>query len=203
MTHFNQAANSWDTPEKIKQNQTYSEKIKLNLKKNDFKNVLEVGCGTGLLGANFINGKNNFLGIDTSVGMLEIFDQKFKNNSSVKSKLLNLEENDLQDSDSRFDLIISSMAFHHLKNPENLLTKLKKMLNKDGVIAIFDLDQEDGSFHPDPKKMGVHHFGFSKQTTDSWAKDLGFNNSSREIVNVIKKETGDYPIFLAIFSTSL
>lgn len=197
MSHFNQAANTWDTPEKISLNEKYAEKIKQLSNKKSFHKIMEVGCGTGLLGANFVEEDNALIGIDTSEGMLSIFKEKFSKNKNVHAQLLNLENDDLQDND--FDLIISSMAFHHLKEPENMLRKLKSKLASDGVIAIIDLDKEDGTFHPDPVKMGVHHFGFSEDEAKRWASanDLKLK---REIIHVNHKNDKNYPVFLALFT---
>jgi 2-polyprenyl-3-methyl-5-hydroxy-6-metoxy-1,4-benzoquinol methylase len=198
MSHFNQIANTWDTPEKIILNQYYAEKIAAHLTKRDSLKILEIGCGTGLLGSQFINEKNQLIGIDTSKGMLDVFNQKFKDLNNVHSKLLNLEEEALNI--EGFDLIISSMTFHHLKDPGPMILKLKNMLAPMGLLAIIDLDLEDGTFHPDPKNMGVYSFGFAKETTDLWCIKGNFKKSSREIVHTIKKEQGEFPIFLATFT---
>lgn len=196
MTHFNQVANSWDTPEKITLSQHYAKSILENLKNKNPKRILEVGCGTGLLGANFVNDESYLLGIDTSPGMLEVFTEKFKR-LNASSKLLNLEEEELDEKE--FDLIISTMAFHHLKKPEAMMIKLKKLLAPGGSIAIIDLDQEDGSFHPDPANMGVFHSGFSAEVTHGWSKKAGFTSYNREVVHTISKNQKQYPLFLAIF----
>ena len=197
MTHFNESANSWDTEEKIKLNQLYSEKILEKLSNKSSIKILELGCGTGLLGSHFISEKNQLTGVDTSSGMLDIFNNKFKDNKNVHSLLLNLEEQEIDE--NNFDLIISSMAFHHLVDPAKMVVKLKKLLSANGVLVIIDLDLENGTFHPDPKKMGVHHFGFSNEVTASWAKKADFKNYSREIINTLKKEQGDYPVFMSTF----
>jgi len=201
MSHFNLVANSWDTPEKIELSKHYAQKI-LHLSKNKTpKKILEVGCGTGLLGANFLNENSSLLGVDTSEGMLKVFEEKFKG-LNAKSLLLNLEKEDFEDSikEKSFDLIISSMSFHHIKDPEKIILKLKKYLASEGTLAIIDLDKEDGSFHPDPKNMGVFHFGFSDETTKSWAQLSHFETYSRECVHTIYKNEKNYPLFLAAFS---
>lgn len=193
MGHFNELSKEWDSPEKIIQNTMYAEKINQHLSFRPV-NILEVGCGTGLLGQQFVHDNSSLLGIDTSEGMLQVFNQKFKDNEKVQSKLLDLETNSISE---KFDLILSSMAFHHLKNPEQMIKKLKNNLLSGGVLAVIDLDQEDGSFHPDPKKMGVHHFGFNELQTKEWG--VGFKEVRREIINVIHKNGGEYPVFLALF----
>lgn len=196
MSHFNQVANTWDTPEKIALNQVYAEKIKTLSGKKHFHKILEVGCGTGLLGANFVEANNILIGVDTSEGMLGVFSEKFLLNENVHAHLLNLEKEEL--TENNFDLIISSMAFHHLKAPEQMLGTLKSKISQEGIIAVIDLDKEDGTFHPDPVKMGVHHFGFSSETAESWAKAHGLK-MKREIIHVTHKNDKDYPIFLALF----
>lgn len=198
MSHFNQAANSWDTPDKIRQSENYGKKIKYFLPKNSPLKILEIGCGTGLLGSQFLENHNQLIGIDTSSGMLEIFNQKFKSFENTKGLLLNLETDTLEE--SNFDLVISSMAFHHLKSPIDILKKVKGLLKNNARIAIIDLDQEDGSFHPDPANMGVYHFGFSEDQLNLWAKEAGLKFIGRSIVNTISKNDKSYPIFLAIFS---
>ncbi len=197
MSHFNSQANQWDTPEKITQNKAYSELIKKHLSHTSGIKILEVGCGTGLLGSQFLNHDNSLLGIDTSEGMLKVFSEKFNSNPLVSARLLNLEEEELNN--EKFDLIISSMAFHHLKNPAKMLAKLSGYLNPNGLIAIIDLDQEDGSFHPDPKNMGVHHFGFSETQTNQWAKSARLTKKPREIAHTINKNDKQYPLFLEFF----
>lgn len=200
MTHFNKIATEWDTPEKIITNEQYSSRIKSLLVEKNPKKILEVGCGTGLLGSHFLNENSTLLGIDTSEGMLGIFNKKFLTHKNAKSLLLNLEEKNLDENE--FDLIISSMAFHHLKSPELMVTKLKNKLSKNGAIAIIDLDKEDGSFHPDPHKMGVFHSGFSEEETQHWATQSNFKKMHREIINTIIKNNKSYPLFLTIFYNS-
>lgn len=196
MSHFNQAANSWDTPEKKEQNRKYAEEIKTLAGRKEFKNILEVGCGTGLLGENFLSNTAHLLGIDTSEGMLAVFAQKFSDNPYVRALKLNLEKELLNE--ESFDLILSSMAFHHLQSPSEMMKKLAAKLSPGGIAAIIDLDQEDGSFHPDPAGMGVHHFGFNEETTQSWAKENGLK-MERKIINIIQKNEKQYPVFLAVF----
>ena len=198
MSHFNEFANQWDTPEKIERNQKYAQSIYLALNGKKYSNILELGCGTGLLGSHFISENTNLIGVDTSEGMLKVFNEKFKNNKNVQSINLNLEEKIL-DINQKFDLIISSMAFHHLKNPEEVVIKLKALLNQDGVLAIIDLYEEPGNFHPDPKNMGVYHYGFAIQTLESWGSTAGFKQTKVSTIDVIIKNSSEFPIFLATF----
>jgi tRNA (cmo5U34)-methyltransferase len=198
MSHFNQAANNWDTEEKINLNRMYAKEIIKLTKVNRPLRVLEIGCGTGLLGSHFIYPETFYLGIDTSIGMLNILKDKYLDHKNVYTQLINLENENLLE--NNFDLILSSMAFHHLKNPKQMLKKLSTYLNKNGSIAIIDLDEEDGSFHPDPKNMGVHHFGFNKETINEWTKETDLKCANRNIIHSIKKNDIEYLIFLSTFN---
>lgn len=195
-SHFNQAAKSWDTPDKIKMAHNYATKIKEIIRKEHFKKVLEIGCGTGLLGENFISSDNQYVGVDTSEVMLEVLHEKFLD-KSVKTYLLNLDVDEIPE--DGFDLVVSSMAFHHLVQPGQTLKRLAPKVSKGGYLAIVDLCTEDGTFHPDPKSMGVHHFGFSEQEVSAWANAAGLKFQQYSQVHVIEKNEKKYPLFLAVF----
>ena len=64
------------------------------------------------------------------------------------------------------------MTLHHVPDTTRLIGILHKMLAPGGVLAIADLDAEDGSFHPD--KTGVEHFGFEREAFKRVLEDAGF-----------------------------
>ncbi len=198
MSHFDTQANSWDTPEKISFFETLSAYILKNLTLPEKGRVLDFGCGTGLFGLNFLNHKNELVGIDTSAAMLEVMNSKVDSSYKLKTYLLNLEEESIPEDIGSFDLIVSAMAFHHLNNPSSMVTKLKPLLREDGVLVVMDLDQEDGTFHPDNEAMGVKHYGFAKSELESWAQanQLSFSHS---IYRNIEKNEREYGQFLAYF----
>ena len=198
MTHFNNAAKEWDSPEKIERSKCFGDAIKKYLSFHRPISVLDIGCGTGLLSYQFAPTKE-ILGVDTSEGMLEVFEEKAKKVPGSHSLLIDLEKEELN-TKSRFDLIVSSLAFHHLHDPASMLKKLKSTLSNEGLFAIIDLDKEDGSFHANPSQMGVKHFGFAEKELKRWAIDAGLRLSHREIIFAIHKNNRSYPVFLAIFA---
>lgn len=197
MQHFTEMAKTWDTPEKVERNIQYANEIKQFLSKNEHLKILDIGCGTGLLGGQFLNETNTLIGVDTSSGMLEVFNGKFQGINNSKSYLMDMTKENLPE--TGFDLIVSAMAFHHIKDTYPMLSILKEKLNTNGILAIIDLDEEDGSFHPDPKNMGVHHFGFSAAQNTMWAKETGIELLKRTIVHTVEKNEKAYPIFLAVY----
>ncbi|EPZ50066.1 methyltransferase domain protein [Bacteriovorax sp. BAL6_X] len=195
MSHFNHAANTWDSEDKISLMQTLAEKTRDRLKLSSKVDLLDFGCGTGLFCLEFIDDAKSITGVDTSTGMLEVFDKKTAVYDHIKSINTDLENEELNE---KFDLIISSMTFHHLNSPEKMTLKLAGMLNEGGKMAIVDLESEDGSFHPDPKGMGVKHFGFSNEEIVSWA-DKANLNVKIETINSRTKNGREYNQFLAVF----
>ncbi|MCB0377903.1 MAG: class I SAM-dependent methyltransferase [Bdellovibrionales bacterium] len=196
MSHFNEMAAQWDSEDKIQMMKTLADQTKALLNNKSPIDIMDFGCGTGLFGLEFADQAKSLLGVDTSEGMLEIFNKKTEGHDNFQSQLIDLENENLN---KKFDLIVSSMAFHHLKNPMAMIQKMKTMLNPDGKLAIVDLDHEDGTFHPDNKAMGVQHHGFSKEDIASWAKEAQMK-LDHHIINKVHKNDKDYPQFLAIFS---
>lgn len=197
-THFDLAAKTWDTEETVKRNEVIAREIKKNLT-NPIGRLMDFGCGTGLLTSHFINMAHELIGIETSLGMLDQYHERFKDVTKVTSLAMNIENESLPTTIGSFDVIITAMAFHHLKNPEQVLRIFKNHLNINGQIFIIDLDEEDGSFHPDNKGMGVYHFGFSKNKFESWFRDLGFKSFKHETVFQIFKNNRTYNVCMGIF----
>lgn len=199
MNHFNDKAHEWDKPEKVNMMKKLATNTKsiLNIEKKG--KVLDFGCGTGLFGLEFEDLANEIVGIDTSEEMLKVWDKKTEGHTNISRQFINLEEENLSD---KFDLIVSSMTFHHLNKPAELLIKLSQSLLDNGKMAIVDLEKEDGSFHPDNKKMGVNHFGFDENEIQSWANAANMKVKTYHI-NSIKKNDREYGQFLAIFEKKI
>ena len=198
-SHFDILAATWDTEETILRNKAFALAIKKHLA-GKASRVMDFGCGTGLLTAQFLDIGDSFLGIDTAGGMLEQFNQRFEKFPQVKSLAINLEKESMSPDVGNFDLIMTAMAFHHLKEPEKTLAVFKEHLTPSGKIFVIDLDKEDGTFHPDNKGMGVQHFGFSGETFEKWAKELKFNSLQHEIVYEIHKNERSYGIRMGVFA---
>ena len=163
-----------------------------NVKFSKAMHIMDFGSGTGLLLERVAPFVDKITAIDISKSMNEQLNNK-RENLGCELEIL---EMDLSKSrlDKKFDGIISSMTMHHIEDIKSMFTKLYSLLNDDGVIAIADLDLEDGSFHTED--TGVFHFGFDRQTFLNSATEAGFKNVKVTSASTVHKPQGNYPVFL-------
>ena len=196
MSRFDRLAQEWDLkPARVASAKNLSQKIVelVDLKDLD---VLDYGAGTGLVSFNLCEVARTVIGMDNSQGMLDEIDKKARlaQISNVHTRYHDMDKETLPS--GCCDLFISSMTMHHIKDTRHFLTQAKRSLRAGGIIAINDLEKEDGSFH----SMGnddVAHFGFDPKEVAQIVEDLGMKVIFLETIEVIKKEQ-EYPIFLMV-----
>ncbi|MFW2604769.1 class I SAM-dependent methyltransferase [Aliarcobacter butzleri] len=196
MSRFDERAKDWDKKQTtLDKSDACINHLKEKIDFSNIKNILDYGCGTGLIAFNLVEENNEVLGLDNSYGMIEEFNKKVKekNLSNIKAKKHNILEEDLPK--NSFDLIVISMSLHHIEDINMFLKKSFEALKNGGYICINDLDKEDGSFHAKHNNEGVYHFGFSKDELVETAKKIGFSDSSFDIVYIFERENGNFPIF--------
>lgn len=196
---FDIKAATWDdNPHRLEMAAALAEKIKQTVILNKQTEAMDFGCGTGLVSMQLAGSVKSITAVDTSKQMLQVLSEKL-----AKSKINNVktEEIDLTAESAlsgSFDLIFSSMAFHHVERPATLLERFFDLLRHGGTVAICDLDMEDGSFHSD---MKVAHNGFDRDEFSAWLEDVGFGEIKTQTAHVINRSDSngvfrEYPIFL-------
>jgi putative AdoMet-dependent methyltransferase len=105
------------------------------LKENNYSTVLDIGIGTGNLGARFLQPGLNVYGIDPSPHMLKLCCKKFPAIKLAAGDFLK-HPHTLE----KVDLIVSAYAWHHLKAKEKVksISLMKQMLKPKGSIVIAD-----------------------------------------------------------------
>ena len=197
MSRFDKVAEIWDANQRILQT---AEKIYKAIAESlclcDDKNVADIGTGTGLLLIHIQPFVKEITGFDNSEGMLAELDKKAEkaNLKNVKTKLFDADKDKMPE--NYFDLVVSSMTFHHIKNIENYLKNIYNSLTERGEICIADLETEDGMFHSEPNE-DIRHLGFDKKEFNDMMINAGFKETSVITLFSIDKEGKKYPVFLA------
>jgi len=154
--------------------------------------VMDFGSGTGLLTSQIAPHVGKITAVDVSSSMNEVLRSKIDAiDCELEIKELDLTKETL---DTTFDAIVSSMTIHHIENPSELFKKFYSLLKDNGIIAIADIDKEDGSFHTED--TGVFHLGFDRNEISALAENAGFRDLEIQTVSVMEKPTGSYPVFL-------
>ncbi len=193
MSSFDAKAQEWDKNQRRRQTaQKVASAIKECVPKGHY-DILDFGCGTGLVSFELADIAKSITGVDTSAKMVEEFNKK-SNTPHIKAYQTRLE--DLPNS---FDLILSSMTFHHIEDIDTLIQNLAKKLRPKGFICVADLVREDGSFHSDT--TGVHHFGFDPVELAKIFERHGLKRLCSKIVHTIQKHR-PFDIFLLCFQKS-
>lgn len=114
----------------------YFEDVNLGLLKYipSNKTILDVGCGSGLLGKLYRKNKNVVIGIDNSLAiesrakqrLNRFYDADITSYKQISTLLRNL----------KFDVIIFADILEHVYDPIGLINFYKKFLKKEGLIYI-------------------------------------------------------------------
>jgi len=198
--NFDEEAVNWDqVPTRVKVAQDIAQSMIRELSPRPDMDVLDFGCGTGLLTLALQPLVRSITGVDSSPGMLDVFQKKIKEQhlSNVKAKHLDLDKGDVLT--GSYHLIVSSMTLHHVKNISPLLKQLYSILLSSGRLAIADLDLDDGKFHSN--NDGVFHFGFDRTKLRKAFTETGFENvqdvSAAEVSKAnLNKEMRQFTVFL-------
>jgi len=191
--YFANKSKSWDMNSKRVQNaKSIADNIIKDIDLNKNMKIMDFGVGTGLLSYFIAPHIKKIVAVDNSPSMLNVFKDK-KDEFDCETEILELDLS-IQNIELKLDGIVSSMTIHHLQDTKDLLTKFFNILNKDGFIALADLDKEDGTFHSD--NIGVFHYGFNREELYKIAKDIGYRDITFKTVSKISKPHNEFTVFL-------
>ena len=156
--------------------------------------VMDFGAGTGLVTQHLVDKVGRVTAVDVSAAMLAKLIEKPELAGKVESFCQDIIEAPL---DSKFDLIVSAMAMHHVRDTDKLVQRFAEHLEPGGRVALADLDTEDGRFHPEDTE-GVFHTGFDRGAFAALLEKHGFVDVKLVTAHTAQKEERRYPIFLAL-----
>lgn len=153
---FDDYAKNWDDERRIKRAKMISQTIKDYVTLTPEMNCLEFGCGTGLVGLNLSEAVGHIDMVDVSEKMIEVLDQRIDeagmNNITSYHKDLLKEHH----SENSYDLIFSSMVFHHIPETEKLIKRMMSLLTFSGQVCIVDFAPLSPMFHKNEHDFEGH-----------------------------------------------
>lgn len=198
--NFDDAAVSWDDePRRVRLAAEVADAVKRQVVPDLTMDVLDFGCGTGLVTLEIQPFVRTITGADTSAGMLQKLRDKVdaRGLGNVATILIGKEHDTLPS--ERFSLLVSSMTLHHVEDVSALLQEFYRVLVPGGVVALADLDAEDGSFHQ--HDISTSHNGFDRGWMRAMLEETGFHDVKDVTAAMIEKKAADgtfktYSVFL-------
>jgi SAM-dependent methyltransferase len=153
--------------------------------------VLEIGCGTGLLSFLIAPHVRSITAVDSAQGMINALNIKLSSQPSVTNIIpVAAELSDPNDPlisidpvtkipipSRRFDLVISHLVLHHIPSLQAILQTMHSCLKAGGSVALTDFEDfgpEARRFHPEAKMEGVMRHGIPRVEMERMMKDTGF-----------------------------
>lgn len=190
---FNEKAKDWDANEmRTKLSSAIGSSILAHVSLHEQMRVMDFGAGTGLISSQVAPLVKKIVAVDISEAMLNKLVAKPELQDKVEIVCQDIIEKPIADN---FDLIMSAMSMHHVKDTSKLIQRFSEHLNPGASIALADLDKEDGSFHPEDSE-GVFHLGFKRNELQIILEKYGFREVQFITAHTINKEEKKYPIFL-------
>jgi tRNA (cmo5U34)-methyltransferase len=202
ISYFDQAAATWDdNPSRIALMKAVGEGILREAQPTKSMDVLDYGCGTGLVGLYLLPHVRSVTGADNSAGMLDVLQKKVKDGDFANMRTVRLDlEHDRVPTD-RYHLVDSNMTLHHIAETTKVLASFYELLLPGGILCIADLDTEPGLFHAPEVAPNVRHHGFDREALKSQLATIGFKNPKDITAHIIRKPGADgaerdFPVFL-------
>ncbi len=193
---FDDAALHWDTPERIERANKLAASILHAIGDAPKDTALEFGCGTGLLSFALREHFQRIDCVDASEGMLYVLRQKTE--TAGASNIVASDSGLLAQKEyaGAFDVIYSSMVFHHITDVEAQLRTLSPLLKPNGLLITIDLDKEDGSFHrAEPDFTGITDL--TERRLPDGCRVAAFPTCSLKRHMRVRKATSPIPCFYA------
>jgi ubiquinone/menaquinone biosynthesis C-methylase UbiE len=194
---FDQQAPTWDNhPGRLQMAADIFTALRSRVPLQPSWEVLDYGCGTGLLALALAPHVHRLTAVDSSPGMLDVLAAKAADAglAHVVTRLANFETDPAPS--GAYQLVASAMTLHHVANIDGILRVFFDLLQPGGWLAIADLDEEDGSFHA--HRDGVHHPGFDRPHLAQRLANAGFSSLEFSTAAHSVKNGRTYPVFLAI-----
>jgi len=123
----------------IKENIVNDFKIKNKVKPLHGLNILDIGCGGGLLSEPMARLGGNIIGIDASEKNIQVAKHRLEK-TKLNIKYLNVTPENFK-TNQKFDVILNMEVVEHVDNLNVFMNKSSKFLKKSGIMFIATLNQ--------------------------------------------------------------
>ena len=186
---FDKEAASWDdVPARVELAHDVADAIANEITLTSDMDVLDFGCGTGLVTLQLQPFVRSITGIDSSQGMLDVLRTKIENRklNNVRIQYRDIERGDMLE--RSYNLVVSSMTLHHIRKTGPLLEQFHGICAPGGYLCIADLDPDNGRFHEN--NDGIFHPGFDRAVLRRDVAEAGFDDiRDRTAAKIIKMGT--------------
>jgi 2-polyprenyl-3-methyl-5-hydroxy-6-metoxy-1,4-benzoquinol methylase len=193
---FNSEAAEWDSnPTVLQASHLAHQAILARLPERDVTStydVLDLGCGTGLLSLPLSSSVRSVTAVDAAEGMIAALHMKLSDPATkvtnVRAVSVLLEDpndpairtdpvDDASDQPRRFDLVVSHLVLHHIPDMHAVLRTMLGCLKPGGRVMLTDFENfgpEARKFHPEYKMEGVERHGIGRADMEELLKEVGF-----------------------------
>ena len=192
---FDEKAKTWDREDRVIREKEVEKEIISGLELPKESSVMEFGCGTGLVSFNLIENFDKITLIDSSQGMIDVVNEKIESYNAKNMVATCMDFTKGERPNEKFDFIYNSMVLHHIPDTKAIVFDFYKRLKKKGILAIVDLDNEDGSFHGKEHDFNGH-LGFNQEELTDLLVDTGFEIIESKSFYTIEKNEKNYTLFV-------
>lgn len=201
--HFDAHATSYDDPDKARRAHDVARAVvaagAARPGPTGTVRLLEYGAGTGLVTqalSALVDDLSATLA-DASSGMRGVMQDKVASGAlPVDARIVHLDLEQEPAPAERFDLVVSSLVLHHVRDLDRVLAGLAELLDEGGHLCVADLDREDGSFHATVHGFSGHD-GFDREELAQRMRSAGFAEVSVADCTSLDKDGRTYSVFLA------
>lgn len=172
---FDKLAGSWDEdPGRVQLAEDVAGAISREIPLSSDMDVMDFGCGTGLLTLQLRPKVRFITSVDSSQGMLAVLEGKIarQNLTNVRTLFCDLDQGNVLP--GNYQLVVSSMTLHHIREIEPLFKQFHEIITPPGHLCVADLDLDGGQFHASDE--GVFHHGFDRSYLHRLLREIGFSD---------------------------
>lgn len=218
---FNAEALSWDSNPDVQQATRFAHKAylaHLSPADDDLQSpalstldILDLGCGTGLLSLALAPSVRSVTAVDAADGMIDALQSKLSSgeHKNVRAVCALLESGDDErvgidpvtgekwtDANKGFDVVVSHLVLHHIPDLAALFKTVHECLRPGGRVVVTDFENfgpEARRFHPESKMDGVERHGIERREIRGLLEGAGFEEVSVETAFELEKKVETEP----------